>query len=531
MKFSCLILVFLSVWSFSSFQNPAVASDKVTDLALASISDVAYLRKLTAYLVGRQPTSAEYLALEKVIGSPAQRDLFFDQKIDELLNSDQHADKMVYSLSELYQVKSPYKKKAPLDGLTSIFYRISRQNLPWTQLLNLNVYQSDGYETQIGFSPTPERPNGPSAEEIRNRLPYDVGLRLRKEHIFLSQFKPTSVQLFTDFDMITPLPPLKEDFTGDERFAGSITTARFMERYGNSALNKNRRRAAAVFRIFLCDSMAAAVPDQGSNLDGILDRIYPDPQKTEDELRDQLRQTGDAIHGTQKDCMACHFKLDPAGQTMINISVSASKYTTPGALAFLRKGQLVHVPVSSVGDLGEAISQQPEFVSCQVNHFWKWFVGTDVPLSESRRHQIEQELIQNGLKPWPLIKTLVKSPEFRKSPEPLNPNRSLGLQAKTFLQKCDSCHTARGGVWTSTGEAVPTLSQWPIGGSGEKMKYWLVSHVAVVLDLTGQSGVRSMPPRSSPWQPTVSEMKNLRQWIEVGAPDENGLKQIEEGPL
>lgn len=524
----CLILIFIS---FLAFPNTVFASDKVTDLASGSISDVAYLRKLTAYLTGRQPTPAEYLALEKVIGNPTQRDQFFDQKIDELLNSDQHADKMVYSLSELYQVKSPYKKKAPLDGLTSIFYRISRQNLPWTQLLTLNAYQSEGYDAQIPYSATPERPNGPTPEEIRNRLPFDVGLRLRKEHIFLSQFKPTTVQVFSDFDMITPLPALNEDFTGDKRFAGSITTGRFMERYGNSALNKNRRRAAAVYRIFLCDSMAAAVPDQGSNLDGILDRIYPDPNKTEEELRDQLRQTGDAIHGAQKDCMACHFKLDPAGQTMINIAGSASKYKSPGALAFLRKGQLVHIPVGSVGELGEAISQQPEFVSCQVNHFWRWFIGTDVSLSENRRQQIQQELIQNGLKPWPLIKTLVKSPEFRKSPEPLNPNRSLGLQAKTFLQKCDSCHTARGGVWTSSGEEVPTLSQWPIGGNSEKMKYWLVNHVAAVLDLTGQSGFRSMPPRSSPWQPSVSELKNLRHWIEVGAPDENGVKQIEEGPL
>lgn len=524
-------MLFLTSLIFLAFKAPAHAGGKFSDLASGSISDTAYLRKLTAYLVGRQPTAAEYLALEKVIGNPDQRDLFFDQKIDELLNSDQHADKMVYSLSELYQVKSPYKKKAPQDGLTSIFYRIARQNLPWTQLLNLNVYQSDGYESQIPFSATPERPNGPTQEEIRNRLPYDVGLRLRKEHIFLAQFKPTSVQLFNDFDMVNPLPPLKEDFTGNESFAGSITTARFMERYGNSALNKNRRRAAAVFRIFLCDSMAAAVPDQGSNLDGILDRIYPDPQKTEDELRDQLRQSGDAIHGTQKDCMACHFKLDPAGQTMINIAVSVSKYTTPGALAFLRDGQLVHIPVKSVGDLGEAISRQPEFASCQVNHFWRWFVGTDVPLSNSRRQEIERDLIQNGLKPWPLIKSLVKSPEFRRSPEPLNPNRSLGLQAKSFLQKCDSCHTARGGVWTSNGEMVPTLSKWPIGGSSEKMKFWLVDYVAKVLDLTGQSGVRSMPPRSSPWQPTVSEIKNLRQWIETGAPDENGVKQIEEGPL
>ncbi len=324
----------------------------------------------------------------------------------------------------------------------------------------------------------------------------------------------------------------REDFGADERFAGSITSSRFVERYVNSALNKNRRRAAAIFRIFLCDSMSAAIPEQASDLSDILDRIYPDKKKTEDELRAELKNSDEALHGTQKDCMACHFKLDPAGRTMINISRKVSVHAAPGALSYIRKpNQLVNIPVTSVGHLAKVITEQPEFGSCQVQHFWRWFIGRDVQLTETRRSELAAHFENTGRKPWALVKLLVTSAEFKKTPQEQNPLKSIALQAKVLLQKCDSCHQARGGVNTGDGQAVPALTQWPIGGANDKMEFWLRNVVNRVLDLSGKIGNRTMPPRSSPWQPSVTDLKTLRDWIQVGAPDENGIKQITEGNL
>jgi hypothetical protein len=490
------------------------------------IGNASYLRKLTGFLAGRQPTVQEYQALEKAEKNPEELAQFFSLSIDKLMASSEFAEKMTYNLSELFQIKAPTRKASYKDAMTNLFYRIALDNLSWDQLLTSGRFESDGYEVK-GQS------GGYGGEEYRNKISTDDRNRLNQDRLFLAPLKQYKVDdsVFNSTEAIS-IPKIIDDFTGDDRFAGAITTSRFLARYGNTALNKNRRRAAAIFRIFLCDPMAAAIPDQSDNLDSILDQVFPNKGKTEEQLKEELKSSGNALHGTQADCMACHYKLDPAGRTLLRVGPLFGTAKNAGALAFKRKtGELVNQPVSSIGDLGKTIAKQPEYLSCQVNHFWNWFVGRDVKMTEQRASELYQLFEKNGRRPRPLVKALVTSAEFKAKSENSNPLKSLALQAKAILVRCDTCHNAKNGVKTEWDEEVPSLTQWPIGGTAATQEYWLRTVVSGSLDLTGKTGERSMPPKTSPWQPSVGDLKVLRSWIEAGTPNESGVRTTKEGSL
>ena len=44
-------------------------------------------------------------------------------------------------------------------------------------------------------------------------------------------------------------------------------------------------------------------------------------------------------------------------------------------------GRTITIPVSNVDELPALISKQPQYIRCQSEKFWNWFIGTDVPLS------------------------------------------------------------------------------------------------------------------------------------------------------
>ncbi len=512
---------FLTALLFSFFLAGSVFAQQT------EMGNATYLRKLTGFIAGRQPTPNEFEALEKAQQNPEQVSAFFNQFIDQLLASPAFADKMTYNLSELFQVRTPWTKKAyRKDVLTNLFHSINRNNLSWDQLLTSTKHQSDGYFYKPYRSGEAYNP-----EDFKNNIQSDDRARLIADRIFLSPLKHFQLddqRSESDFRA----DPLNEDFTEDPRFAGAITTSRFLARFGNSALNKNRRRAAAIFRIFLCDPMAAVIPDNSENLESVLDQVFPNKSKTEQELKSELKAGGDSLHGTQADCMACHFKLDPAGRTLLKTGDAISTVTGSGALSFRRKsGELVNQPVDSIGALAKAISKQPEYLSCQVSHFWNWFVGRDVKMSEQKAKYLFQLFEKSGRRPVALVKALVTSTEFKATAQASTPLKSLALQAKALLLRCDTCHNSKNGVKTDWDEAVPSLTQWPIGGTSATTEYWVRTIIAGSLDLNGKAGVRSMPPKTSPWQPSAVDLRIIREWIEAGTPDESGTPMTKGGRL
>jgi cytochrome c553 len=306
----------------------------------------------------------------------------------------------------------------------------------------------------------------------------------------------------------------------DERIAGLLSTKRFFSRYTNTALNKNRRRAAFVFDVFLCDPMVPVVPAI-SNENELKDIDFSVGKKlTEEQIKAHTKVDP---HGQQADCMACHEKLDPLGQVFSNSNFQLSPFAAPGALFYRRSGQApVSTPVKGLRSLARSITQQEEYIKCQTQHFWNWFIGEDVPLTDSRHQELVQFFNSIDRKPVDFILYLVSQPEFKKAPLPLTENQLLARQAAGILKTCHSCHKQ------NESELIDywDMSSFPFA-KDLKTRESRVAEMKKQLDTKNNSSNPKMPPRSSLWRPTQQEYLILNKWLTTGAPDLNGDLQVE----
>src|SRR5690606_31745414 len=128
------------------------------------------------------------------------------------------------------------------------------------------------------------------ARMTRDNLSWDY-LLTGKEYL-VSSNKNFSRDI-TDFDffrIVRPNLPKNPEFTRDEpiqtvpiqfaaddqHVAGVLTTPRFISRYNTTNTNKNRRRAAAVFRTFLCDPMFPIIPPPPDKKASVLEEAFSD---------------------------------------------------------------------------------------------------------------------------------------------------------------------------------------------------------------------------------------------------------------
>lgn len=451
----------------------------------ATMSAETYLRKLSLQLRGLTPERQEYEALFSA-QQAGQEAPFLQAKIAAYLASNEHADKMAYRLDELFELApAPVNYYGPLseaggpqlnsyalhNSMNDLFREIAKRNLSWDTLLTGHQYTAH-----------------PSKNAINGDIMGDL--------LYFSKAAGTK-----------PWSPDKTQVkfaAGDPRVAGALTTSRFFNRYGNTALNKNRRRAAAVFRAALCDDMKAVVVDEKGNQDEILDRVFPGAGAH----GKQVQLSGlEGKHGADPACMKCHYKLDPMGLAFQSSGMILSPFASPGALVFKREGGgEVNIKGRGIGDVARAITEQPEYVNCQVQHFWRWFVGRDRFLERSTINELAAKFEEVGRKPNDFIAYLVSRPEFRANSD-LGGTVQMVYQVKTVLQNCNGCHA---------NEGIPSFTAWPIGGSESRHQAWL-KRIRSALALDG--GTRSMPPRSSVWQPDADQLEVIRQWFEHGSPN------------
>jgi hypothetical protein len=471
--------------------------------APVALKDASFLRKLSFHLRGQSPDPAEYTALKE-----AQRDgtakKYLDAKVTEYLAAKGHVEKMTFRLEELFRLRPgtnpvqdetaprtpvPYEKR---NALNLLFRSLAAENLSWDTLLTGKSYSLF-----------------PKLEQDFMRI---------SDLAFMYSLAPTVLpppgkDRVSDDDGLVPIALSFK--AADTRIAGALTTSRFFGRYGTTELNKNRRRAAAVFDIFLCDPMAAVVPPPPSDKGPIADKAFPDTSRvTEDEIR-RMTARGDK-HGTDMACAQCHYKLDPMGQTFLTSPFTLSPIPSAGRLVYKDKktGVLVDRPGLGLGEVAQAITEQRAYVDCQVGYFWKWFIGSDRELTDARRAQLVKAFNDRGRKTNDFIAYLVREPEFRQL-DLRTPTQIRADGIKTIMKNCTSCHSAK----------IPDFASWPIGGDPTKMRYW-VDRIAVRMDLSGDGANRTMPPAWSSWQPSNDEMQKLKAWIKDGAPNESGDPQL-----
>lgn len=463
---------------------------------VTSLSDSGYLRKLSLHIRGVPPSIFEYQALEE-----AQKNndtaLFFKNTSQEYLKSSYHVEKMNNRLNEYFRLRTdsyynttdwpvlkeelekdeigefPYityvQSHLHKSSLNHLFRTIIRENESWDQLLLKKDYR-------IFVS--------------QNSSNFNFGALEGKDFYYSiakSQFPPNANGFVNlQFD------------ANDARIAGVLTTPRFFARYPNTSVNKNRKRAAALFRMFLCDSMDTVALDASQNEEQILKKIFPE------------RSSGNLVvskdrHGHDAACLKCHYKLDPVGMTFAGSSLSLSPTASRGSLVFKRlDSQKVELPVEGLGALAHKITQQPEYTQCQTQLLWNWFIGSDSPLSQKDSLDLQSQFEKDKRRVNDFITYIVNTPQFT-SRSPLVSENELERKVKTIFKRCDSCHKEE--------KNIPTFVDWPIGGSETLMKSY-IKKITKVLDLKGNGNAATMPPPQSSWRLSKQEREALQLWVE-----------------
>ena len=505
-----VFILFLLLATQAQAQAPAPAPE--------SLSDASVLRKLSLSLRGVPPEAADYKALAAIANSSG-REAFLKQKANDYIATPGYRDRMVFRLTELFQVNpSPipealvakYANRADAppgidfgtktytrDAMTDLFARIATQNLSWDSLLteksyvaypkNINVFTSSPGD--IGF-----------LNLVATSLPYD----------------DRGGALSQNFDQRPELNLKSYPISfasNDLRVAGALTTSRFMGRYTTTGVNKNRRRAAAVFKIFLCDPMIPAIASNSDRTHEFLDATFASTYEvTENQIKAGAVASAEARHGSDAQCLSCHYKLDPMGHTFQNIGIAINPDPSPGALAFkhTQTGVLENTHLDGIGDLGAAITKQPEYVDCQVKWFWKQFIGQDAPLSATKKQELITKFEAVGRRTNDFVAALVTSDDFRKRPVALSV--VTFSQVEPILKRCDACHEKE--------PSIPTFAKLPIGYTGkwDEHKTWIND---INDRLSRPDGARGKMPRDpSVW--SQEDVDLVKKWISQGAPDDQG---------
>ncbi len=274
--------------------------------------------------------------------------------------------------------------------------------------------------------------------------------------------------------------------SNDLRVAGILSTSSFYHRYPNSLFNRNRSKAAAVYRIFLCDSMKQIVPSSESLTKSFEQILSLKEEKQLKEDIETLTQNKDP-HGTQPGCVKCHYKIDPLANAFGWSVATLPPFPRPGKLLFHRDGQLIEIKGNSIRELARAITQTPEYESCQVKKFWKRFIGSNIPLDSKTEKEITRQFNASGRKINNFIQYLVLRPEFRQRKVKI---KKTAIESKKNLQKilkrCDQCHID---------DEVNVSAFSPLLENQNKEEVSLIfKTISSAIDLENRGENASMPP-------------------------------------
>ena len=479
------------------------------------------LQKLSKVLQMKNASASDLDQIIKLSNEPEIQS-FLKSKSSEYMKSPAFQKKMQYKIEELFQMnvsssEIPYQaRNQSFDyGTNSSFDFLIKdlilKNQSWDQLLLAHEFKIK--KVDAAFS----RPEFEYFEVLlsqASRAVSDTLVELKK----LSQKALSGKSYYMPSQDTDEIATYQFD-AQDPRVAGVLATPRFFSRYGNTALNKNRKRAAAIYRIFLCDSMVPAVPVASDELNKQDLDFLNDQELTEQQI---IEHTKVDLHGEQPDCRKCHDKLDPVGRVFSSSNFVLGPVVAKGSLYIPRSdSKPFNKEVLGPRGLAKEIVQTPEYLKCQTEHFWRWFVGEDVPLLASQHDQLVEEFEKVGRRPLDFIQYLITLPQFNQAPRALTEDQILARKAVKVLKTCHSCHSQNPSEIINYWD----LTEFPYGPN-ETSRQWALNSLKEVIDYKNKSERPTMPPKSSQWRPTRSEYDLLRKWIDRGAPDLNGQPQV-----
>jgi hypothetical protein len=442
----------------------------------------AYLRRASLLIRG---VPANFQDLAPVANmNDEQFEKYLDTKMDEYMLSPLFVEKMRIRLLELFQMQvtsltSPklfsdsYNVNVNAQGAFDNFIQdLVKNNQSWDNLLLGNSYRLD-------------------LTQAKNELDFfqnvlDVDAAYQAEGSMNLQALNNNQQ---------------------NAVAGVLTTPRFYDRFFNTKLNENRKRAAAIFRIFLCDRMQPVLLLSTDDKEQLINKALN--QSAADQGMQAL--SNNARHGADPQCKSCHYKLDPLGKAFALSGDHPTAEKISGKLTFKKAdGSMVNVSFNNIRGLAEAISKQSEYVSCQTQHFWNWFVGEDTPIEN--KSALEQKFTSLDKKPKEFIKHILTA--TRKMSRGIKEDDIRFSQVQPIFNRCNSCHAS---VYTAP--SVHTQEDWKADADS-----MLLAQDVIRATNLHESGVVKMPPRNAGWSLEGKERELVKAWLKGGAKLNNGEK-------
>lgn len=464
-----------------------------------------FLYKLTMRLVGRPPTLAEKNQLAGKTRSGCETvtclDGFFRSFIREKMSQPEFYA-IAYS-----KVTERFGYKSPSSSALSQILQTARENESASEgrdfMLVYRTFKENASIDDLFVSQTitdPTFPDVAAANGSFERYSIDTSKMSRppQQGTYDLRLENGSTITANEFNL-----------KGHANVSGLFSSTRFLLRYWNSPINMNRKRAAAYFRVMLCDAMSPALERETQKEKELRLALGMSDEQVSVEELEKIHQNK---HANQKDCAVCHNRLDPIGRTMRPLELGVSGVAFKGRLRFANSlSENSDISVDGFHDLIVKTTEQSKYIDCQTNWMIETFLGKDLGLSTLRFTEVLKTVEKNKRRVKSTIEELLMLPEFRglvqRVPEPA----SL-VAAKAVLSNCNECHSN-------------LFKERP-----EQIKARL-ARISICLDLPANGKGRAMPPSDHYWEPTDAEVMTVKTWISNGGPLSDEVKLFDNGEV
>lgn len=358
------------------FNNFAVAAEREL-----------YLRRVSFLLTGVSPDNTDLSKLKSL--SEKEFEDFLSLKIDDYLNTDFFPEKMRQHVLDSLAMKTTPPSGSDLylasmfeqndsssflpiqkhhSVLDQFLINLFKKNSSWDFLLTGNTYQINA-----------DKNDGLADLDFYQDI-FDVSKVYR-------QFSGTVLIAKTDKEA--------------QSLAGVLTTPRFFARYTSS-----EKKARAIFKFFLCVANESAPTANSLDQELLL-------EKTKKILIEKSLNISTNYSSSENskyaECANCTFDIESLGQAFRYSSRRPYMQKSPGRLKYISAADLKRIdsPFDSIGSMAKLIVQQKDYVGCQVEHFWDWFVGEDIPLSQKKKESLISFFNLHSRQPKSLIKHIL----------------------------------------------------------------------------------------------------------------------------
>ncbi len=371
-----------------------------------------YLRRVSILLKGVPPKFEETAAVQDL--NETQYKKYLEKMILQYFESDLFNEKMRTRILELLQLKiaprlSPelyYSKSFYIEGANDFLSTQSNNSVLDQYLIDLIKKDKNWNELLTGNN-------------------YNINLLDRSSDVELDFY---------------------QDVLGSEAqraLAGVITTPRFFERYLSTKSSKNRLLAGAIYKIFLCDDVFVehkVIDEDRKNL------INVSLNHEADEMQSSLQLKQYKNRSESRSCINCHSKVDHLGKAFDESVTRPSSEKIKGSLRYVSAidGSNIDVRFGSIAEMALAVTRQKEFLTCQVDHFWNWFVGSDA--KNFKKAELARYFEHKNRRPKELIKKILIDQYDLYKKRPLEEQTPEAAFANTYyrsMQNFDFYETLR----------------------------------------------------------------------------------------